>query len=486
METLSRPVFRDLLWQFIKDRFGYKSIAPKRGEDTSVSEFLSRRVSPSSVDNLFSGLVHGVYAGDIDKLSLKAVTYHYWFLDQHFPSLVGGDIRLRGGNMKSSILKGEDHEAIVLAVEDRAQRKEPARVEEILLMTQNVNSFVLKGGMVQLVDRLAKALEEAENVEVKTDVQIEKISGSFKSPMEVGLFIFYSLILSHGKLTACLQVRLADGSSQEFDHVISTTSAHQLAKHIQGSSDVHSSPANDTVRELNSGSNYAVNVMVVNLYFDKPDIIPEKGFGYLVPRSAPLSQNPERALGVLFSTETESGQNTASGTKLTVMMGGHWWDGWQEGDLPDEQKAIEMARNILKRHLGVTDIPSVSGARLQRNAIPQPTVGHYDRMAELDGALRRNYGDKLKLGGSWYTGVSINDCIRTGSLLGLRLRHREEDGSSGTGLGSFSAQGGLHGRSGPMKRVHNMKFWGSMLLHEHGISLPPDDVKPVDQKGEKE
>lgn len=218
--------------------------------------------------------------------------------------------------------------------------------------------------------------------------------------------------------------------------------------------------------------------MVINLYYENPNLLPVNGFGYLIPRSVPLSQNPERALGVIFGSEVGAGQDTSQGTKLTVMMGGHWWDGWKESDYPDEKTAVEMARKLLKRHLNVSEIPSVTGARLQRNAIPQPTVGHCDRMAQLDRALRRDYGDKLKVGGAWYTGVGLNDCIRSGELHSLRLRHRDVDGSSGTGLGVFSAGEGFDTPSSPLRAVNPQQFWATILLDgKQPLQQPPEKNK---------
>lgn len=161
--------------------------------------------------------------------------------------------------------------------------------------------------------------------------------------------------------------------------------------------------------------NYAVNVMVVNLFFRSPNLIPVHGFGYLIPRSIPFDQNPERALGVIFMSDSNVGQDTAQGTKLTVMMGGHWWDGWQESDLPDEQSAIEMARSLLERHLQITEEPMLAKAKMMKDAIPQYTVGHTERMKSLHHSLGRELPG-LKVAGAWYTGVGVNDCVRAGRL----------------------------------------------------------------------
>lgn len=74
--------------------------------------------------------------------------------------------------------------------------------------------------------------------------------------------------------------------------------------------------------------NPSVTVMVVNLFYSNPSLIPVRGFGYLIPRSVPLEQNLECGLGVVFDSESSIGQDTASGTKVTVILGGHWWSDW--------------------------------------------------------------------------------------------------------------------------------------------------------------
>ena len=60
-----------------------------------------------------------------------------------------------------------------------------------------------------------------------------------------------------------------------------------------------------------------------------------QGFGYLIPQSVPFELNPERALGVIFDSDISPDLHSTVpaeklGTRLTVMMGGHWWDEWSE------------------------------------------------------------------------------------------------------------------------------------------------------------
>ena len=150
--------------------------------------------------------------------------------------------------------------------------------------------------------------------------------------------------------------------------------------------------------------------MVVNLYFGTPSLLPIRGFGYLLPRSVPFEQNPERALGVVFDSDATAGQDSAPGTKLTVMLGGHWWNGWSS--YPSSDDGIAMARAVLERHLGITEAPLFAQATLQRDCIPQYTVGHEERMVRADKALRERWDGRLLVAGNSYAGVGVNDCVR--------------------------------------------------------------------------
>lgn len=170
---------------------------------------------------------------------------------------------------------------------------------------------------------------------------------------------------------------------------------------------------------------YAVTAMVVNLYYPNPNLLPVEGFGYLIPSSIPYEQNPECGLGVIFASASSVGngpdplspevsQDTAPGTKLTVMMGGHYWDGMEQ--YPDHDKAVAMACSMLKRHLNITDKPTIARSRLQKDAIPQYTVGHLDRMYDLSEVVRHEFDNRLVLAGNWYNGIGVGDCVKQGIL----------------------------------------------------------------------
>jgi protoporphyrinogen oxidase len=154
-----------------------------------------------------------------------------------------------------------------------------------------------------------------------------------------------------------------------------------------------------------------VTVLVVNLWYPNPRLLSVQGFGYLIPRTIPYEQNPEHALGVIFASESSPGQDTVPGTKLTVMFGGHWWDGWKA--FPTEEEGVQMAKSLLARHLEIFENPVRTSVRLQENCIPQYLVGHRERLQFMHDCLSR-FGGRLRAAGSWYHGVGLNDCIRAG------------------------------------------------------------------------
>jgi len=181
---------------------------------------------------------------------------------------------------------------------------------------------------------------------------------------------------------------------------------------------------------------HSVTVMVVNLFFRNPNLLSVHGFGYLIPRSIPFEQNPERALGVVFDSDATIGQDAVPGTKLTVMLGGHWWDDWDT--YPDEDEGAHMALNILRRHLNITDMPVSIHVGLQKDCIPQYMVGHEKRMGDASRDLQREFRGRLRVAGNSYTGVGLNDCVRAARDVVKRLV--AADGRFDTGLESFTQE----------------------------------------------
>ena len=139
------------------------------------------------------------------------------------------------------------------------------------------------------------------------------------------------------------------------------------------------------------------------------------------------------------------------------MLGGHWWDDW--ASYPDEAEGAAMAKAILKRHLKIDEEPAVVNVGLQRECIPQYTVGHEERMKKAHSELMRGFKGKLAVAGNSYAGVGLNDCVRAARDLAEAVHRQGKDGVTGlerftkeTKWISLSGRGPFH--SAKMKTVN--------------------------------
>ncbi|RFU32474.1 hypothetical protein B7463_g3876, partial [Scytalidium lignicola] len=356
-------------------------------DDESIASFLERRLGSSApIDNLVSAVIHGIYAGDVYRLSAASLMPEAYAREE----IYGGFVAAIGNFVKQgktgSVLR-KDH-ALLNEMRGKVSLDMKTRM-------QNASVYSFKGGISTLPEALESSLRANPNVTIELGKKVES--------------------LVYGGKTNTINV-----GSLQYDRVISTISAPATSSILSISSPISS------LSQIPF-----VTVMVVNLYFNDPNILPEQGFGYLIPRSIPFEQNPECALGVVFDSDSLRGQDTAPGTKVTVMLGGHWWDDFTTN--PDADEAISMARAVLKRHLNIDEQPHAVNATLQKNCIPQYTVGHKARLKDAHHRLMSEFGGKLAVAGSSYTGVGMNDCIRAARDLAKEVAADENV----TGLESF-------------------------------------------------
>ncbi|KAI4281414.1 MAG: hypothetical protein L6R38_003715 [Xanthoria sp. 2 TBL-2021] len=389
-EPLYKNMFSASLTEFIK---------PVRGniDDESIGSFISRRCKSSLADNLVSAGIHGIYAGDIYQLSVRSIMPFLWAAEEAAESVTAGFV---GG---WSLNWPQD-----TALEASWAKAPPA--SDTIQAIRNSSVFTFKKGIGQLAGRLEAKLRESANVTTRLltkvdELQLEQVDGVPNMSL---------VARSDGDITR-------QSEKESFTHVISTISGKALNNIVRPESRL-------SILSLT----HSVTVMVVNLYYSNPSILPARGFGYLLPRSLAFEQNPERALGVVFDSDATIGQDEILGTKVTVMLGGHWWDGWVA--YPDEEQGAMMAKAILQRHLGVSEEPQAVHVGLQRNCIPQYTVGHHSRMAQAHEALKR-FNGRLRVAGNSYNGVGLNDCVRSAREVVLGLVEGKDEK---TGLETFT------------------------------------------------
>ncbi|KAM3076996.1 oxygen-dependent protoporphyrinogen oxidase [Clarireedia jacksonii] len=361
---LKEPVFKGI-W---KAQFEYsRPTRPSNLVDESIGSFLNRRLGgPDLGNNLVSAVLHGIYAGDIYKLSARTMIPLLWHLEMQGGSITNALFNFQLGSMTS-------------ADRDVMMRETARMTEEEIAGWKNTSVYTFRGGLSTLSEGLESSLRSNPNVTIKLNHQLKSVT--FDEEHDG------------------IKIHTADGKPDSHYKAISTISGHKLSTLAR---------TKNTLPSL--GKIESVTVMVVNLYYRDENILPERGFGYLIPRSIPFDQNPEFALGVVFDTYATIGQDTVPGTKVTVMMGGHWWSEFDS--YPDEEEGAAMAKAVLKRHLKIDQQPDAVHASLQKDCIPQYTVGHNLRMKKAHQELMLAYRGKLAVAGNSYAGVGVNDCIR--------------------------------------------------------------------------
>lgn len=386
-----------ILLESLSAGFGYvwrRLFSKKDGvpvEDLSIADWIHHITgSRAAAENLASAMVHGIYGGDIYTLSARSVLDRFYWA-HYLPNL--------GPNMRH------------MALTEQTFMETMAEDPQIRRLAQQPRGALLnfgETGMETLPIALADALNGQTNVEVKlnakvADLDYDSETDLIKVENEPPPSINVSLSLKAYEP----QVKTGQDSSPETYHkVISTLPSQHLAS------------ITDDIPSLSSS--HAVSIMTVNIWYPQTNLKPP-GFGYLIPLSVPPEQNPERALGVFFDSDVGvRGANEPAGTKLFVLMGGHYYDQNKSPHgssvpVPTEEEAIQQAKRILERHLGIPQAtPCFAMARLAKDCIPQYDRGHQDVMTAADGEIRDQFGGRLAVAGGSYTKIGAMGALRNG------------------------------------------------------------------------
>ncbi|KAK9235944.1 hypothetical protein V1525DRAFT_408515 [Lipomyces kononenkoae] len=375
----SQPLFRGLLSEVLHEPF--RRNKPKQvveANDESIGSFMTRRFGPRITERLISAAIHGIYAGDINQLSVKSLLEGPWKREKTWGSIVPLWKRRKSPRINDSENPyAQRHE------EDLKELLEHNKDLMDSLHDASIVSF--RNGMQSLVDRLQEVVLSSGNVRVR-----------YEDPA-----------LRLENVVDGVTVTSAKGTST-YSHVFSAVPSRTLAELVE-------TPLAEFLRKIPS-----VSVNVVNLFFSRPQLLPVTGFGYLLPKAVPPEENPERALGVVFDSDAISRdhadriipgnlQDSVDGTKLTVMLGGHWWN--HEKPVKEHDEAVAFARQVISRQLGVNETPVLTQATFQESCIPQYVVGHHANLQAIHKAVLAQFNGKLILVGASYLGVSVNDCI---------------------------------------------------------------------------
>ncbi|MGQ0665403.1 MAG: protoporphyrinogen oxidase [Nitrospiraceae bacterium] len=339
-------------------RMGLEVVVPRgpSGGDQSVAQFLRRRFGAQAYERVLEPLMAGIYAGDAEQMSLRAT----------FPAFL--DLEQRHG----SVIRG------MMA----ARKKAPAIPAGGSRRTMFVS---LKNGLSDLVTTLTTRLAE-QGVEFRLGCRVDAVRVRSHQP---GRWM-YDLILG-------------DGSALSTDGLVLATPAYVSAELLR--------PLSPMAAGLLELIPYTSTATISLAYPAAAVAGAVEGFGFIVPR-----KEGRELIAATWTSLKWPYRAPADQVLLRCYAGGV---GREEILQLDDGQLVSRVRAELSALCGIRAEPGYVEVNRWSKAMPQYTLGHLDRLTQLDAALRR-YGG-LVLTGAGYRGVGIPDCIREGAVTAGRI-----------------------------------------------------------------
>lgn len=161
----SEPVFDNLFKSIVTDYS--EPLRPNDLQDESIGAFLTRRFGPTLADNIPSAIFHGIYAGDIYKLSARSILSGPWQLERRHESVVKGLFLQAFGDIQP--IATNDLQVI------REYQKQPP-MSDALEAAKKSSVFTFKGGIGELAKRLEAKLLENPRVSIKKKFLVKDLT----------------------------------------------------------------------------------------------------------------------------------------------------------------------------------------------------------------------------------------------------------------------------------------------------------------------
>lgn len=330
----------------LRDIFG-KSRAPE--PDESIASFIRRKFSATLLDRLVGPFVSGIYAGDPEKLSLRAA----------FPMLYEAE------SLSGSIARG----IFPVLKERKAKRGNTPREKPTLQTFQQGNDTLTRALAKELGDRLVC------NTEVVSVVSLD-----------------------HNPEPKAPRFRVAARTPRgqetiETERLVLAVPTNVAAKLLAA--------LNSAFESQLAPIEYA-GICVVSLAYRKADVShPLDGFGFLVPRSSGLN-----VLGTVWNSSLFPGRAPEGYALLTSFVGGATNPGALQKPADD---LASLVHRELAPLLSIRNQAMFSNVSVVPRAIPQYNLGHTARLAALD-TLRSQFPG-LHFAGNYLNGPAVGTCV---------------------------------------------------------------------------
>ena len=190
-----------------------------------------------------------------------------------------------------------------------------------------------------------------------------------------------------------------NGDFIEADQVVIATPAGDAARLLQ--------PWNGNLAQLLQSVPYTSSVTLSLGYRKDTFDHPLNGFGFLVPKRERKLMAACTWVGNKFSYRVPDDM-----VLLRCFMGG---DALKESD----ESLVEAAQRELQTIMGIKAVPVLHSIARWPNSMAQYTVGHEQRLRQIESIVQGIPG--LHLAGNGYRGIGLPDCIKAGKEAATRI-----------------------------------------------------------------
>jgi oxygen-dependent protoporphyrinogen oxidase len=300
--------------------------ATPKGQDTSLAEFAWRRLGKEALERLLDPMVSGIFAGDPERMSLRASFPRIAELEEQY-----------GGLTKAMFSIAAEKKRAKKRGEEQGISSGPSGPGGVL------TSF--KKGVSQLTDRLA--MDMGEHLHLNAPVrQLSVTNSNFRI---------------HTQQESC-----------QADGVVVATPANNAAMILEDTA-----PESSAVLSKIPYSPMAV----VGVGYDLKDLEkPPSGFGFLIPKV-----ENRRILGALWTSSIFPGYRSPDGKFLIRVMTGGARD--HETPFLSDDELLSTVKTEVAATMNLTARPSFVTILRWKEAIPLYTVGHLDQVAKAESTL---------------------------------------------------------------------------------------------------
>jgi protoporphyrinogen/coproporphyrinogen III oxidase len=375
-------------FSIVRDLFGHTN---PPGEDESVAAFTRRKFSAELLDKLVGPFVSGIYAGDPEKLSLRAA----------FPQLYEAE------RSSGSVIRGMI----------RASKSKPGPKQRPTLQSfRDGNETLIKALAANLGPALRCGVEvtairqNGDKIQRSSKVQS---GGAQLSKTESGGVRLGRALLGRPQSAEAFAVGVQTKSGTETivaDHLILAVPTYVAAKLLP--------PEIATPFEE---IEYAP-LAAVSLGYRREDVGHSlEGFGFLIPRSEGV-----RTLGTVWNSSLFANRAPQGSVLLTSFIGGAT-DPQAVALSPEEISA--MVHREISQILSIRSQPTFSNVEIYQRALPQYNLGHTARIANLERESSALLN--IMLVGNYLRGPAIGACIEQALAVAEEIRARVSGMSSG-------------------------------------------------------